>query len=70
LSQADPTADELLSKVMLFDHFFLHIYFQCCKNNGHLSELFLLERCKYFYKLYLENINECPFRSQNKWPRN
>jgi hypothetical protein len=23
--------------------------------------------CKYFYKLYLENINKC---SQDKWPRN
>ena len=23
--------------------------------------------CKYFYKLYLENIKESPFRSQNKW---
>jgi hypothetical protein len=26
--------------------------------------------CKYFYKLYLENINKCPFRSRDKWPRN
>ena len=23
--------------------------------------------CKYFYKLYLENIKESPVRSQNKW---
>jgi hypothetical protein len=23
--------------------------------------------CKYFYKLYLENIKESPLRSQNKW---
>jgi hypothetical protein len=23
--------------------------------------------CKYFYKLYLKNIKESPFRSQNKW---
>ena len=23
--------------------------------------------CKYFYKLYLENIRESPVRSQNKW---
>jgi hypothetical protein len=26
--------------------------------------------CKYLYKLYLEIYKECPFRSQNKWPRN
>ena len=26
--------------------------------------------CKYLYKLYLENINEYSFRSQNKWSRN
>jgi hypothetical protein len=26
--------------------------------------------CTYFYKLYLENINEYSFRSQNKWPGN
>ena len=23
--------------------------------------------CKYFYKLYLENIKESPVRSQSKW---
>ena len=23
--------------------------------------------CKYFYKLYLVSITECPVRSQNKW---
>jgi hypothetical protein len=23
--------------------------------------------CKYFYKLYLENIKESPVRPQNKW---
>ena len=46
------------------DQIFLHRYFQCCINNGHLSEFFFLEKVRqsdllspYLFILVLELLN-------------